>query len=969
MYRLTLFGGLKLEGPAGPLMGRIAQRRQLALLALLAGSRDTPLTRDRVVGLLWPDSPEDRARARLSDALYVIRQELHEAAILPVGDALRLNPDLVWSDVAAFEEEAAAGCWEEAMELYQGPFLEGFHPSQARTFERWVDTERLRHSERYREGLETLARAAEAAGDPETAASWWRRRAADEPTNSRVAVELMGALAAAGNVPGALQHVRVHEVLLQEELELPLPPEVRALADELAAGAGVARTGSRHAAGADRTGGLEEARTWSTKDRAAAGASEAISDGGGVRPRKRTATASSFSRRPLVPAVIAALAVLMSATWIAAALRGDDEAWVRDQAIPAIEELTRAALYDSAWAVARRAQAIAPHGRELARLLPEFTWLWPELRTDPPGARVLHRPYGDTGSPWQELGTTPLDTFRLPLGATVLRLELEGYRPVNLVPDDYLEKFPVFTLDPPERLPEDMLRVPGWRVSIGGEPVALGDFFMGRYPVTNREYVRFVEAGGYRDPEYWEHPFVVKGDTLSWESAMERFTDRTGRPGPSTWEAGSYPDRKGDHPVAGVSWYEAAAYARFAGESLPSVHHWRQAYGSSFFAEHVIPRSNLESDGTAPVGEHTGMGPFGTFDMAGNVREWTHNERGEERYILGAGWDDPEKLAIGTSYSRPAFDRSPANGIRLVRYLDEGPELERALAPVAPRPTPDFLQEAPSPSDEEFEIYRRLFAYDPEPLEARLEATDTARRWVRQTISFNAAYGGERVLLHLFLPRNGKPPYQTVVYWPGAGAMTFTSIDQKTEQHQGFITQSGRALAFPVLKGTLERLGDVETVRPGWTTALYRSRTTRHVQDVSRTIDYLKTRADIDAQRLAYFGWSWGGGMSPVVLAVEPRLRAAILHVAGLGSTRPLPEVDPLNYLSRVNVPVLMINGRLDGVYPLDTHAQPFFDLLGTAPGDKRLVITESGHFVPRPMLIRESLDWLDRYLGPTEGQ
>jgi DNA-binding SARP family transcriptional activator/predicted esterase len=971
MYRLTLFGGLKLEGPDSPLTGRIAQRRQLALLALLAGTRDRPLPRELAVGLLWPESPEHRARARLSDALYVIRQEVGEDAVRTLGDALVLDPEVVWSDVVAFEEASAAGRWEEAVELYRGPFLEGFHPSEERAFERWVDEERRRHADRYREGLEALARAADAAGDASAAVPWWRRRAAAEPTNSRVAVELMNALAAAGNVPGALQHARIHEVLLWEELELALPPEVRSLAEDLAAGGATApvRIPDPGRSASGRTVGPDPAvAADGEEDGRGAGASEPQSGGGAMLPPAPPVTVSSGRGRPLLPAAMAALVILVSALGISAALGGDDEAWVRNHAIPDIEELTRAGLYESAWKVAQRAQAEAPQNRELARLLPEFTWLWPELRTDPPGARVLHRPYGEDEAAWQELGHTPQDTFRLPLGATVLRLELDGYRPVHLVPDHYLEEFPVFTLDPPDRLPDGMVRVPGWRQSIDGEKVELDDFFIARYPVTNREYMRFVEAGGYRNPEYWEHPIVVSGDTLSWPAAMERFTDRTGRPGPSSWMAGSYPEGKGDHPVAGVSWYEAAAYARFAGESLPSVHHWRRAYGSYFFAEHMIPLSNLLSDGTTPVGTSRALGPFGTFDMAGNVREWTYNERGEERYILGAGWDDPDKLAIGTSYSRPVFDRSPANGIRLVRYLEDGPELEQGLAPVAPRPTPDFLAEAAPPSNEEFEIYRRFFSYDPAPLEPRLEAADTARRWVRQTISFNAAYGGERVLLHLYLPRNGAPPYQTVVYWPGDGAGTFTSIDQKTEQHTGFITQGGRALAFPVLKGTLERLPAEE----GWTAtgpAHERTRIIQRVQDFIRSLDYLETRDDIDAARFAYFGWSWGGQMSPVVLALDPRLQAAVLHVAGLSSRRLLPEVDPLNYLSRVNTPLLMINGRLDGVFPEDTHARPFFELLGTAPEHKRLVITASGHFVPRPILIRETLDWLDRYLGPVGGR
>jgi len=663
--------------------------------------------------------------------------------------------------------------------------------------------------------------------------------------------------------------------------------------------------------------------------------------------------------RLVVSGTVAAAVLVAGGMWISDAL-GGDEAWVREQAIPEIEELVREGLYDSAWTVARRAQEIVPDDPDLERLLLQFTWHWSELRTDPSGARVLYRPYGETEGPWEELGTTPMGSLRLPVGRTTLRLELEGYHPVHVVPT--LGGFPVFVLDPPDRLPEGMVRIPAWQVTIDGEVAELGDFYMDRYEVTNEEYQRFVNAGGYRNPQYWEHPFVLNGDTLSWEAAMELFTDRTGRPGPSTWEVGGYPEGQGDYPVGGVSWYEAAAYAEFAGKSLPGVHHWRRAYGSVFIRNLMFPESNLESDAPAPVGEHAGMAQFGTFDMVGNVREWCYNAVGEDRYLLGGGWNDPEHLAVNVQYTQPAFDRSPTNGIRLVSYLEEGTDLARALAPTEPEPVPDFRAEASPPPDDVFEVYRRMFTYDAAPLESRIEAADTARHWVRERVSFGAAYGDERMLLHLYLPRGGAPPYQTIVYWPAGVAQFLTSIDEKIAMHTDFIVRSGRAVAFPVLKGTLERNDDVW---PAPDSRLYRDRRIQQVQDVMRTIDYLETRDEIDGDRLAYYGWSWGARIAPLPLVLEPRFRAAVLHVGGPGHWVRQPEVHELNYLSRVTLPVLMMNGRLDAVFPLETHARPFFDLLGTPPEDKRFYVAEGGHFVPRPDLIRESLDWLDRYLGP----
>ena len=992
MHRLILIGNMDLQGADGPLTGRITQRRQIALLALLACAGDRPLTREKAIGYLWPESPSGRARARLSDSVYVIRQELGEEAVLAVGDGLRLNPEVIWSDVAAFEEARRDGRLRDAVELYGGPFLDGFHLSGTGAFERWVESQRRRLEDRYRRVLEALAEAAEGEHAWADAVRWWKRRAAEEKTNSRVAMRLMQALAYSGNVAGALQHARIHELLLEEELGVSPPAEIQKLAEELSAGGAIrpphpSVPGDRDtpAPETDPDPGRPKTPTASTGPGARAPEGDQRN-----RPREPgpteepsaplpapgrsegPTTATGMGHRRLATGVLAVVAFFLIGGWAVDRLLGGDETWVRDHAIPEIEELARAGLYDSAWTVARQAGEVAPEHPELARLLPQFTWLWPELRTDPPGARVLRRPYGKRDAAWEELGTTPLRSFRLPLGASVLRMELEGHRPVQIVPDHYLEEFPTLTLDSPQRLPEEMVRVPGWTAVIGDEAVELADFFIGRYPVTNREYLRFVEAGGYRDSSYWEYPLVFEGDTLSWEEAMAHFTDRTGRPGPSTWEFSSYPEGEGGYPVGGVSWYEAAAYADFMGKALPSVHHWRRAYGSRFFPEHVIPKSNLQSDGPSPVGEHQGMGPFGTYDMAGNVREWSFNERGDARIILGGGWNDPDFIAIsavaGPLDTQPAFDRSPTNGIRLVTYLEDADRaLARAWAPVEPRPEPDFLREASPPSDEEFEIYRRMYAYDPTPLEPRVEAVDTARHWVRETVSFAAAYEGERVLLHLYLPLDASPPFQTVLYWPGAGAMAFPSIDQKIELHTGFMVRSGRALAFPVLKGTLERLGDVQEVHPAWESLRFRDRTIAQVQDMRRTVDYLETRGDIRSDRLGFYGWSWGGWLAPVALSMEPRFGAAVLHVAGLVNPSMVPEVNPLNHLSRVTLPVLMLNGRLDATFPLETHARPFFELLGTAPEHKRFVVAESGHFVPQPKLIRESLDWLDRYLGPVE--
>jgi dipeptidyl aminopeptidase/acylaminoacyl peptidase len=136
-------------------------------------------------------------------------------------------------------------------------------------------------------------------------------------------------------------------------------------------------------------------------------------------------------------------------------------------------------------------------------------------------------------------------------------------------------------------------------------------------------------------------------------------------------------------------------------------------------------------------------------------------------------------------------------------------------------------------------------------------------------------------------------------------------------------------------------------------------------QDLGRTLDYLATRGDIDMSRLAYYGRSFGASMPLPLLALEPRFKAAILHSGGFTYRRMPAEMDAVNYVSRLHIPTLMLNGRHDYVMPLETSQKPLFELLGTRPAEKRHVVFDAGHDpLPRNQIVREMLAWLDRYLG-----
>jgi len=673
--------------------------------------------------------------------------------------------------------------------------------------------------------------------------------------------------------------------------------------------------------------------------------------------------ARRFSRLGMAGVAVAASAVLLFSV-----LSQDQEAWAREQALPEIERLVSIGDWGAAHRLAARAEEGIPEDGELEELRATFATRR-MIETEPLGATVYRRDYSATGDEWELLGVTPIDNVSIPWGASRFRIELEGHRPVEFLSTSRAALRG--TLDPNDVLPAEMVRVAAFQAVIGEGRVELADFFMDRYEVTNAEYKEFVDAGGYERADLWQHRFVDGDRTLSLERSIASFVDRTGRPGPSTWEVASYPEGQENFPVAGVSWYEAAAYAVFRGKDLPTVHHWQRALNPGHQA-HVIPLSNIAGSGPAEVGAYAGVTLFGAYDMVGNVREWTSNELDGQRYTLGGGWNDAAYLAAGP-FAQPAMDRSETNGIRLVRYLTADEGLEAAKRPVPRTPVPDFESFEPI-SDDLFEVYRRQFQYDAAPLGDLREAADTTRYWVRERISFDAGYGDERLILYLYLPRDAEPPYQVVLYYPGAGALNTHSIDEYSVSDFDFLLRSGRAVAFPVYRGTFERPSDISTravemslpfassPRP---TNLYREHVTQWGKELRRTIDYLETRPDVDVEKLAYYGSSWGGRMGSIMLAVEPRFKVAVLRTAGFSSRVPHPEVHAVNYAARVTVPVLMVNGRYDHIFPLETNARPMYERLGTAEAQKELVISDGGHFVPQNQLIAETLDWLDRYLGP----
>jgi predicted esterase len=661
--------------------------------------------------------------------------------------------------------------------------------------------------------------------------------------------------------------------------------------------------------------------------------------------------------------------------------------WARETAIPEIMRLVEIEDYLAAFNLANEAEKYIPSDPGFLGLWDEFSnrWTW---NSEPTGATVSYIEYAELEGQWTVVGDTPLEDVRYPAGVYRWRIQMEGFetreytfRIIPALEWDASNITWTDSLDPEGTVPEGMVAVDAqdnYTIPLTGFELDvkfdLPRFFIDRTEVTNREFQEFVEANGYERPEFWRQEFVKAERVLSFPEAMSEFRDATGRPGPSGFELGHYKDGEGDHPAGGVSWYEAAAYCEYRGKSLPTVYHWAAAalppdeIGTPL-TPWIIPLSNFKGKGPAPVGSYPAISTWGAYDMAGNVREWCLNEGGDGRHSLGGAWSDPIYL-FTDAYPQSAWNRFPENGFRCVKYLEDQPD-ESLTAPAMVSPKSDFYG-VPEVSDEVFRAVKdATYSYQTMPLNAVVESEGESPFGGReQWVSVDAAYGNERLPIRLHLPDGGEPPFQAVVWFPGMECIYEDSVRKSDEGYPlSFVTKSGRVLVQPVYAWTYER-NDGSAVRrwqaPNGQEELYRL----WHKDLGRTLDYLEDRTDIDGDRIAFCGFSLGVDVGGRYLAYDPRYRAAIFWSGGMYDY-PDPDIvnSRVNCARRITIPVLMVNGRYDFIYPLETSQKPMLDLLGTPPEHKRHVVFDTaGHWpFPRAELIRESLDWLDTYLGPVK--
>ncbi|HUO67061.1 MAG TPA: protein kinase [Gammaproteobacteria bacterium] len=663
-------------------------------------------------------------------------------------------------------------------------------------------------------------------------------------------------------------------------------------------------------------------------------------------------------RRGLV-AMTAAAVIAAAIVGVFAYRTAEHRRWVREEAIPEISKLVAADRRAAAFPLVEEAERYLAGDPELERVIGTASRTT-TIHSKPEGAVVEVKDYNTPSEPWLKLGTTPLENARIPSG--YLRWRVSDASHGELVSAPLAFEPVTFDLERAAKAPKGMVPVDGglWGDIAGyyGKLVyLLPPFFIDRFEVTNREYQEFVDKGGYETQAYWKQPFVRDGRELPWSEAMALFRDSTGRAGPSTWAGGHYPADKADYPVTGLSWFEAAAYAEFVGKSLPVFAQFAKATPNDA-DKFIVPLSN-DSQETAPVGKFQSIGPYGTYDLVGNAREWSWNEVGTGLRLLQGRLPNsyaPEVLS--------PFDRSALNGVRCV--VNEGALPEDALKSLKPL-LRDFSRAAPA-KDEVFAAYRAMFAYDKTPLDAKVELSDDSERWTRQKITFNTAYDKTRMSAYLFLPKRVHPPYQVVAFFPSARVNRLPSSSELGDlTFMDFVVDSGRAVIYPVYQFLYERQAG-EPPDPGPTLA--RETLIQWSKDLGRSLDYLATRDDIDMNRVGYLGVSQGAADGVILATIEERFKAVVLLDGGFFRfDNPPPGSDAVDFAVRLKKPVLMVNGRYDWTFPLDASQNPMFDMLGTPPPDKRHVVFDTPHDVRfrQAELTKEVLGWLDKYLGPVD--
>jgi DNA-binding winged helix-turn-helix (wHTH) protein len=605
------------------------------------------------------------------------------------------------------------------------------------------------------------------------------------------------------------------------------------------------------------------------------------------------------------------------------------------------------------------------------------------IETSPPNAMVHYRFYGDGESDWLPLGVTPLQA-ELPHGTWQLRVVADGYSTTEVAApnpsrlfNNVNEDFYTIRMAPARETPEGMVFVPGGDhlIPLFGfyTRADLGDYYIGKTEVSNREYQAFVDQGGYEDREYWQS---LEEAGLPFERTMEAFVDTTGVPGPAGWVDGRYPDGGADLPVTGVSWFEASAYAAFRGMQLPSARHWARASLGIDENNHplsieLLKHANIDSSSPRPVTDGNAVSTWGAVNLVGNVREWTTTADGDSRVSVGLGFRGPEWAYALPGMSLPR-ERAPDQGFRLASYSDE---FEDVAFPVS-----GIIPQVPVMTDEQFSALAALYEYRNGTITPDMVTRVSSireERWIREKYLIESGTLAEPLPIIVFRPLEASAALQPVIYLPPGSSYTgkFPSDDITLERFGiDFLVDKGRALVWPIIAGTHERFRPRPRLTPEEFDARWLLAKRLRRAEIGAVIDFLEYDPAFDGNRVSLMAASFGATVvAPHILATEDRLRAAVLvssSLASLDNARFDVDVNPNAYWPRVVLPTLVLNGRYDIATHISESRSNLFEAIGTPVEHKRFVLYDSSHWpLPKHRVASDSIAWLDEYAGYVEPQ
>ena len=591
-----------------------------------------------------------------------------------------------------------------------------------------------------------------------------------------------------------------------------------------------------------------------------------------------------------------------------------------------------------------------------------------KLKTDKQGIDVSVMYPGD--STYNYIGKTPIDSFVVPNNYQYhyLKFNYDNAEFIERSRNNHDYRFPENTIEIPRGHKAFLGITPRfmWLQGLDFENINIESFSIAENEVSNKDFQEFVDAGGYENRIYWDFPYQVGSKTYDFNSTIKMFTDRYGKPGPSNWAYGQFPAGLDNYPVTGVSWFEARAYAKFKNLKLPNIYEWAYASGVSEnfmnVNQYVTRNSNYNSTQLREVSNELGS-YNGLNNIGGNIKEWTLNPNGDnqEKFsIMGGAYNEPS-YTFNNYYSLSPFDRSIGNGFRLSKNLTNGQsELDNDIIPEFKR---NFYK-IEDISDEVFNVYKSQFDYNSQPLNSKTSNIENFQDgYSAQIFEMETTYeSDEKLFGYVVFSNRFKDKYDPIIIYPNAssiGSNTDTNLPNQLLNRFKYLIDEGYAVIHPIYHNTYSREKTHNTFWPN-DSEKYKNTIIKIGQDYKRSLDYIESRNDFNFENLSYFGYSWGSTTSNYLLAIDDRIKAAVLCVGGLMMQKSKKEVEAHYYVRRIKTPILHIVGKEDGIFGFEESYKPWKELIGTAKDKLKLIELDNvGHGLPWDTIRKHHSNWI----------